>query len=189
MAEKKEKRITSRPYGRVQKVRGRRKLFGKARQGVFLRKLAATCNVAASAAAAGVTAQCVYQRRAGDVEFRERWGVAVEEGYAALELRLLEAAMGRGGEGGGDDWHEPSDGEPPHPSPLPAGEREALDKDLALHLLREHKRERGARRESPPALRGASWGEVEDYFMARLRALRVRIDGDEAQTHRVDPGE
>ena len=188
MGEKTGGRITSRPYGKVQRVRGRRKLFGKARQRLFLDHLAATCNVRLAAAAAGVSPQCVYQRRERDADFRARWGAAIEEGYAALELRLLEAAMGGGGDDG--DWGHLSDGEArddgPDPSTAFGGppprsgedlEAEPFDKDLALHLLREHKRGRVAKRESAPALRSASWSEVEGYFIARLKALRVRVEG------------
>jgi hypothetical protein len=60
---------------------------------------------------------------------------------------------------------------------------EAFDKDLALHLLREHKRGGIGRKDgAAPALRSASWGEVEAYFIARLKALRVRLDGAEQGT-------
>ena len=171
--------VTSRPNGGRQVVKARRKLFGRERQEVFLEHLAASCNVMRSAAAAWVTVQCVYQRRMRDAPFREAWGRALEQGYARLELRLLGAAMGEGGYSGAV---------PPHPDPLPAAEREIavsgdlvlpeepLDKDLALHLLREHKRgidrvRRGAVAET----RSADWAEVEDYFLGRLKALRKRI--------------
>ena len=172
--------VTSRPNGGRQVVKARRKLFGRDRQQLFLEHLAASCNVMRSAAAAGVTVQCVYQRRMRDAPFRDAWGRALEQGYARLETRLLGEAMGEGGRS--------ASGEPPQSNALPVGERglvvqgdlvlpeEPLDKDLALHLLREHKRgvdrlRRGAVAET----RSADWAEVEDYFLGRLKALRKRL--------------
>ena len=72
----------------------------------FFEMLADSCNVALSARAAGFTAPSAYRRRRTDAAFRARWGQAVREGYAKLELVLLERAMcgtektvrGRGGD-------------------------------------------------------------------------------------------
>ena len=88
-----EEQITSRPYGRLQTVKSKRVRFRLARQELFLEHLAATCNVARSAAAAGVTPQCVYQCRIRDAAFRAAWGVALEQGYARLEAALIARAM------------------------------------------------------------------------------------------------
>lgn len=174
--------IVPRPYGGVQVVEAGRKLFSRARQGVFLDALAETCNVHASARAAGVTAQCVYQRRRRDAGFRAAWGEALEQGYARLEAMLLAAAMGEGVEEGArcDAAGVPETG--PHPAragarvdPLPpAGE--GLDKDLALHLLREHKKGLAGIARPGAAPHGADWAEVEGYFVARLAALRARLE-------------
>jgi hypothetical protein len=155
-------RIIARPYGGVQVAETGRKLFGKERQRVFLEYLAATCNVARSAAAAGVTPQCVYARRMKDAVFREGWGLALEQAYARLEARLLEAAAGAAPIEIEGDLVLPE---------------EPLDKDLALHLLREHKKGlAGARPGGAAPARGAEWAEVEAFFIARLKALRARID-------------
>jgi hypothetical protein len=160
-------KITSRPYGKLQVVRSKRKIFGKELQALFFAELAETCNIRASARVAGVSWQCVYQRKDRDPEFRARLRSALVEGYEWLEWRMLEEAAAG------------SSVSPPHPGPLPQGERGKLDKDLALHLLREHKKGlAGVKRGGTPALRSAEWGEVEAYFIARLRALKRRIDGE-----------
>jgi hypothetical protein len=145
----------------VQVVETGRKLFGAKRQNIFLEHLAASCNVAAAAAAAGVTVQCVYARRMRDAAFREAWGRALEQGYARLEAMLLEEAMRA----------EPIavEGDLVLPD-------KPFDRDLALHLLREHGRRRGAgpgTGTTPP--RPAEWSEVEAYWIKRLQALKQRM--------------
>ena len=73
----------------------------------FFDTLAETCNVARSAEAAGFSASTAYRRRRTDAAFRRAWAEAVREGYAKLELVLLERAIdgtpksvpaGRGGD-------------------------------------------------------------------------------------------
>jgi hypothetical protein len=136
-------------------------LFGRGRQKLFVEHLAATCNVEASARAAGVTQRCVYYRRMRDSDFREAWRRALEQGYARLEAELLERALGA----------EPIEVE---------GDLvlldQGFDKDLALHLLREHKKGLAGIARPGAAPRPASWEEVEDYFIKRLKALKRRID-------------
>lgn len=65
----------------------------KAKTEAFVAALAETCNVTAAAAAAGISHSAVYARRLRDAEFRASWAVALREGYARLELMLLERAM------------------------------------------------------------------------------------------------
>jgi len=161
--------VVGRPYGRVQAVTTRRKLFGKEAQQIFFEHLAATCNVAWSARAAGVTAQCVYARRMKDAAFREGWERALEQGYARLEARLLaEAAGAEPIEIAGDLI-------------LPEA---PFDRDLALHLLREHKKGLGGTATRPRGSpREAEWEEVENYFIRRLKALKVRLEADSPLHH------
>lgn len=165
MKREREKRelVTSRPYSSgLQVVKSRRAVFGKARKRRFLDELAMTCNVTQSAAAAGVTPSCVYQARQRDPEFRADWQVALEQGYARIEAMLLERATAL----------TPEPGEEPNPA-------EPIDRDLALHLLREHKKGLAGKvtREGPPP-HGAAWREVEEYFTARLRALKIRLESE-----------
>lgn len=59
----------------------------------FFATLADTCNVVRSAKAAGFTANWAYRRRKFDAGFRNGWAAAVRDGYARLELVLLERAI------------------------------------------------------------------------------------------------
>ena len=59
----------------------------------FLATLADTCNVVRSAKSAGFSANWAYRKRASDAAFRAGWARAVAEGYAKLELVLLDRAM------------------------------------------------------------------------------------------------
>ena len=59
----------------------------------FFVTLAETCNVVRSAKAAGFSANWAYRKRKRDASFRNAWAEAVREGYARLELVLLERAI------------------------------------------------------------------------------------------------
>lgn len=59
----------------------------------FFLALADSCNVVRSAKAAGFSANWAYRKRKTDAAFRNGWAAAVREGYAKLELVLLERAM------------------------------------------------------------------------------------------------
>ena len=170
--DKKEEQITSRPYGKVQKVQSKRARFGRVRQERFLEHLAATCNVTRSAAAAGVTPQCVYKRRAADAALRAAWGTALEQGYARIEAMLLERA---------------GQTRPIEVSGVVVDE-EPADPELAKFLLREHKRGlAGATGQGAPR-RAADWAEVEEHFIARLKALKVRIEeGEDGVSAKTPP--
>ena len=58
----------------------------------FLDCLAASCNVSWSAGQAGVAHTTVYRHRRLRAEFASRWQAALEQGYARLEMGLIEAA-------------------------------------------------------------------------------------------------
>lgn len=59
----------------------------------FLVTLGMTCNVSMAARKAGFSASWAYRLRKRDAAFRAGWAEAVREGYAKLELVLLERAM------------------------------------------------------------------------------------------------
>ena len=59
----------------------------------FYVSLAETYNVVRSARAAGFSSSWAYRLRRQDAAFRTGWAQAVREGYAKLELVLLERAM------------------------------------------------------------------------------------------------
>jgi len=60
---------------------------------IFFETLADSCNVALSARKAGFSVPSAYRKRRTDASFRHQWAAAVREGYAKLELMLLERAM------------------------------------------------------------------------------------------------
>ena len=105
------------------------KLTGK-RRTIFLEHLAGTCNVTASAEAAGVSLSAVYRCRMRDGQFREEWREALEQGYARLEAALIERAM-RGGRQTQVEGAAQVEG-PDSP--------EEVDWDKGLELLRQHQR-------------------------------------------------
>ncbi|MDP9422881.1 MAG: hypothetical protein M3Q19_08625 [Pseudomonadota bacterium] len=78
---------------RLQKRGGRRDDITDEQIETFFLTLAATCNVVRSAKAAGFSANWAYRKRKFDAGFRNGWVAAVREGYAKLELVLLERAM------------------------------------------------------------------------------------------------
>ena len=139
MAEKDQEMIVPGNNRRMQKRRApRRKLFGARRKEAFLEHLSCTANVAASAAAAGVSEGCVYAHRRADPEFREAFWLALEQGVAKLvALRLqreLERAEGKG-KGNGDSSEELS------PLELrldgPPDEKQILDLMKLMQALRD----------------------------------------------------
>lgn len=80
----------------VQKARdGVRKLFGKARKETFLGHLASSCNVNASAEAAGVHPATAYVHRMKDREFAAKWWLAMEQGAAKLVALRLQREVER----------------------------------------------------------------------------------------------
>ena len=78
---------------RLKKRKASRQTISQERIEIFFATLADTCNVARSAKAAGFTANWAYRKRKTDAAFRNGWAAAVREGYAKLELVLLERAM------------------------------------------------------------------------------------------------
>ena len=92
-------------------------------EGVFLAHLAATSNVKASAAKAGFSTTIVYKRRMRQPAFREAWNEALEQGYARVEMLMVEEA-----------------GRPAvEPELDPEAANAPVDKELALNLLRLHR--------------------------------------------------
>jgi hypothetical protein len=65
----------------------------KARETKFLETLAQTCNVAASERKAKMPVGSAYRHRRKSPEFDARWQEALAEGYARLELTMLQRAL------------------------------------------------------------------------------------------------
>lgn len=77
---------------RVQIARARVKEWTPRLERRFLETLAATCNVKAACAAAGLTAASAYNRRQRSEAFQRAWDEALAIGYDKIEAALLEAA-------------------------------------------------------------------------------------------------
>jgi hypothetical protein len=74
-----------------------KKSFGgwtAAKEKIFFRELATVCNVSSALRACGMFRRSsdAYDRRREDPRFRARWEAAVDEGYALLDLEMLERA-------------------------------------------------------------------------------------------------
>ena len=78
---------------RLRKRRASSQTITAAQIETFLASLGETCNVVRSAKAAGFSSSWAYRLRRQDAAFRTGWAQAVREGYAKLELVLLERAM------------------------------------------------------------------------------------------------
>ena len=59
----------------------------------FFAALADSCNVKLAAERAGISTSAIYERRGKDASFRAGWDKALAEGYAKLELIMLERAL------------------------------------------------------------------------------------------------
>ena len=133
------------------------------RRAVFLDHLAATCNVTASATAAGLHWSSAYALRRRDSAFAEQWKAALATGYEGLEAMLIARARGAAAAA-----PEAEDGPAP---PDPA----AMDAELALHLLRQHAGAVAGRVRRPGGkLRRASSEELTGKILRLLAALARR---------------
>lgn len=169
MSEEPKDEIVPNCNRRLQKRRKRHNLFGKRRRAIFLEHLAATCNVQASAAAAGVAVSTVYANRMRDADFRADWQAALEQGYARLEAALIERAMrGERREIKGDRIVEGPD------SPA------EIDWEKGMELLRHHQRGlMGTARHNPAHMpKRAPIDRVTEKLVRKLRALGVRPEGE-----------
>ena len=75
----------------AQRVRGHKHWCDEDEE-LFLDCLAATCNVELACEQADVSHTTVYRQRRERADFALKWQAALEQGYAALEMGLVEAA-------------------------------------------------------------------------------------------------
>lgn len=127
-----------------------------------LDELAATCNVKAAVRAAGMKPSGVYKLRRRSAAFRALWAEALREGYARLELALLDRALNgtvktvRRSSGAVDRTRE-------YPN------------SVAISLLKMH-RESAAAAEAVPAAEELE--EVRRRVLRKLSAAGRRLAGD-----------
>jgi hypothetical protein len=162
-AQSKGEAIVPANNGPVQRRRnGRRHLFDRKKKEIFLEQLAASCNVTASAEAAGVNLATPYVHRMKDREFAEKWWLALEQGAAKLvALRLqreLEQAERLALEGA-----------------MPPDERTIIDLMKLIAQMREISRELvGEKGRTGRPVEVASVEETCRALARRLRAFGVR---------------
>lgn len=139
-----------------QLIRSTGKRWSDAAEACFLDHLAASCNVTASAQAAGFSPAALYKRRRNDPAFSQRWQGALDQGYVRIEALLLRRA------------EEALEGVAPDPSlAIPA----MTVKD-ALAILGHHRRsvEQGPRSRRQWA-RPRSLDELRDSILTKLEAV------------------
>lgn len=125
----------------------------------FLDRLAATCNVRASAAAIDVTADAAYNERRRNAAFAAGWAVALASGYELLELQLVGHALS------GGEAVENGDVEGIGP----------IDQQLALKLMTFHRGAlRGRHKRPVPTI--ASPEDTDRVILAKLAVLATRRD-------------
>ena len=78
---------------RPRKVKPRARGWNAKKEQAFLSSLVESCNVKLSAKRAGVSPNCVYERRNKFASFRASWDAALSTGYAQLEMMMLERAL------------------------------------------------------------------------------------------------
>jgi hypothetical protein len=151
-------RVRIGPNGKVMRVKTGGWQWSEEAEEVFFDHLAATCNVTAAAAAVGFTTPTVYRLRRMRPEFAARWPVALEQGYAKLEMALLQAA------------NDSLEG-------VVFDDSRAIPKmtvEQAMNVLRAHRNEvSGSERRGPGAhARRRTLDEVRDSILRKVEAIR-----------------
>ena len=152
----------------------RRELFGKARKECFLEHLAANCNVAMSAEAAGVAVGTVYAHRMKDREFAHMWWLALEQGAAKLVALRLQREVERA-----EALHVEG--------AMAPDERTAMDLLKLMTQLREHSRGLAGQNSKGARPQLASVDETCKALAKRLRAFGVREFARESGTFTGSP--
>ena len=124
----------------------------------FLDLLAATNNVTLSAAETGFSKEAIYARRRRDPGFAERWQAALEQGYARVEMLVVQVAA---------DTLEGRAPDPDCPIP-PMTVREAI---TLLQLHRASVKGDGTTRRAGWQGRPRTLDEIKDSIIRKLSAM------------------
>jgi hypothetical protein len=124
-----------------------------AKEATFFRELGTVCNVSSALRACGLFRRSreVYDRRRNDAPFRARWEAAIDEGYALLDLEMLERARF-------------GTGRPPPQTEVEKRLRE-VPNALGLQLLRLYHSRKA--RPAPPAARAAAARRLDGAALRR----------------------
>jgi hypothetical protein len=135
-----------------------RNSWTKAKESRFLSALADSCNVTFAAKKARVSTSAIYERRKANASFRNGWRTALREGYAKLELILLERALV-----GTEKVIERRDGS--------IERMREYSNSLAVALLRMHRDEVAEQESDQASSRDSGEDEVEEVRQRIARKL------------------
>lgn len=145
--------------GRAQRIKTGGAFWSEEAEEVFFDVLSASCNVTLACAEVGFTTPTVYRLRRMRPDFAEKWRIALEQGYARLEMALVEAAA---------DSIEGLELDAERPIPK-------MSVDQAMNVLRAHRNEvrgdgtRGPGRYGrPPTLE-----DVRSSIEKKVRAIKA----------------
>ena len=139
-------------------VRSKGKRWTDAAEAKFLDVLAATNNVTLSAAETGFSKEAIYRRRGNDAAFAARWQAALDQGYARLEMLVVQVAA---------DTLEGRAPDPDCPIP-PMTVREAI---TLLQLHRASVKGDGTTRRAGWQGRPRSLDEIKDTIIRKLSVM------------------
>ncbi|NCP12376.1 MAG: hypothetical protein GW859_10600 [Sphingomonadales bacterium] len=188
----------------LQRKKVKKNGWTKERRKIFLRTLAATCNVSRSVAAAGKSIGTAYRLRHRDEEFAAQWQAALLVGYERLEAALLRRAIetvehdafamlddeedgeseGGGGEAG-KDRNEARRGDGAAEAEAEAAPLSAMSVDQAISLLARHRATliEGTLRPRRPHARRVPTAEETDRALldrlAKMKRMRAGLHGEE----------
>lgn len=145
--------------GRAQRVKTDGYQWSEEAEEAFFDHLATSCNVRASAEAVGFTTFTVYRQRRLRPEFAARWQAALEQGYARLEIALVEAA---------NDTLEGLEFDSERPIPK-------MSVEQAMNVLRAHRNEVRGSGEAGPGrhARRPTLEEVRASIEKKVRAIKA----------------
>ena len=172
-------RVRYGPTGRAQLVKTGGSQWSDEAEEAFFDHLGATCNVRASAAAVGFTTFTVYRQRRLRPEFRARWQAVLEQGYAALEMAMVQAALDT------FDGVDVERGDPAGDRPFPK-----MTVEQALNLLKLHRAEarggEGGRPGRRPIPRGIEF--YRESIRKKVEAIRRAGGGGTEEEASGEPG-
>jgi hypothetical protein len=150
------------PKGRAQRIKTGGAQWSEEAEELFFDVLAASCNVLMAAQATGFTAATVYWHRRRRPEFAARWKEALEQGYARLEMALVEAAC---------DTLDSAEFDADRPIPK-------MTVEQAMNVLRAHRNavEGDGKRGPGRYARRRTFEEVRDSIVKKIEAIERARD-------------
>ena len=138
----------------------------------FLDCLAASCNVTMACEEAGVAHTTVYRQRRKRADFALKWQAALEQGYARLEMQLVEAAS------------RSLSAEPyPVDHPIPRMSADTVIRVLLMHRASVTGQGKRPGWKAPPK----RLEEVQDSILRKIEAIRRGRDAEAGDPEEPQP--